>query len=692
MGEREELLRLVDEEFEEKLKEKTEGADEDKDSSDEEEDEEEDDEDDECVLKGKSTSLSAYFRVARNMMSMVFKDKFEANPGGDQQPELRDVEDEFWRLVQERDCHMQVQQGSIDTGSGSDGYGFPTSRNSSCGRHPWNLKILSNNRRSLLRTMGPVMGVTIPTLHVGMLFTTACWYRDPHGLPWIEYHHTGAPKIWFGIPDSHSIAFYTAMKQMAPNFCRKKKIWLTQDTVMMPPNLLVKHGVSVSRCIQEEGQFIVVFPKAYSSTINTGYSVSESVYYATNDYLKIAREEFENIRDSRDPMLFPMPKLLLCIASDDKSSNSTLKIIKPLLEKMRDNEYVKRTMIQDLGVKGTERLALKNKKSQQEEDEYECETCSANLYVSFVCDVKEDQYYCLDCAVKYLQSKKASQRKHCKLLYTHSKEEISSIIKDVNKRLDNDSDDSSDSDSDTEIKTKRISELSKEQQKKKTTPENVPKVSSPPPANSGSRPKLAGPNVPPGTSINVSSFSLVKHATKKALAVDKTKSGKTTKTKAEPVTSEEDDDNDENTSEEDSEDSEVQISREAIKKAQKIKEKEKSGKTTSKAASSKKKPPTPPPKKSSTPKGTPKSPPPSKASSSKKSKSSKDPKPGPSSSRATRGGSSATSRGGRNNKARKASSSKTGNLASELLDMLLSTDNDSNASDSEMDSSDEAWK
>ena len=70
--------------------------------------EEEDDEDDECVLKGKSTSLSAYFRVARNMMSMVFKEKFEANPGGDQQPELRDVEDEFWRLVQERDCHMQV--------------------------------------------------------------------------------------------------------------------------------------------------------------------------------------------------------------------------------------------------------------------------------------------------------------------------------------------------------------------------------------------------------------------------------------------------------------------------------------------------------------------------------------------------------------------------------------------------------
>ena len=39
--------------------------------------------------------------------------------------------------------------------------------------------------------MGSVMGVTVPTLHVGMLFTSSCWYRDPHGLPWIEYLHTG---------------------------------------------------------------------------------------------------------------------------------------------------------------------------------------------------------------------------------------------------------------------------------------------------------------------------------------------------------------------------------------------------------------------------------------------------------------------------------------------------------------------
>ena len=81
--------------------------------------------------------------------------------------------------------------------------------------------------------MGPVMGVTVPTLNVGMVFTSGCWYRDPHGLPWVEYHHTGAPKVWYGVPDSHGIAFYTAMKQLVPTFCRNKKIWLPADTAMV---------------------------------------------------------------------------------------------------------------------------------------------------------------------------------------------------------------------------------------------------------------------------------------------------------------------------------------------------------------------------------------------------------------------------------------------------------------------------
>ena len=64
-------------------------------------------------------------------------------------------------------------------------------------------------------------------------------------------------------------------------------------------------------------------------------------------------------------------------------------------------------------------------------------------------DVKEDTYYCLEHAIEYLQERKASQRKHCKLLYTHSKEEVSAIVKMVNARIvDTEEEESSEDDRD----------------------------------------------------------------------------------------------------------------------------------------------------------------------------------------------------------------------------------------------------
>ena len=126
-----------------------------------------------------------------------------------------------------------------------------------------------------------------------------------------------------------------------------------------------------------------MFPRSYTSSFCAGYSIAESVYFAPRDYLDFAETEFENIRDSNEPMMFPLSKLLLSIAKDEKSRKGTLRKVKPYLESIRDHEYIKRTMISDMGVKHSERITLRTKK-QEEDDEYECETCSANLYVSFV--------------------------------------------------------------------------------------------------------------------------------------------------------------------------------------------------------------------------------------------------------------------------------------------------------------------
>nr|CAD7432382.1 unnamed protein product [Timema monikensis] len=255
-------------------------------SSDSNEEEVDDiqDESEECIVKGRNMPLNAFYRIARNTMSMWFRQP---------EPPATEVEQEFWKHVMTRQCHVCVHSGSID--SSGWGYGFPCSKNSPFARHPWNLKVLTNNSGSVLRSMGPIMGVTVPTLHVGMLFTTCCWYRDPHGLPWIEYLHTGASKIWYGIPDEYSCSFRSALEKLVPRYCRDRTIWLPSDTAMVPPSLLVKEGVSLCHTVQEPGQFILVFPRAFTSSVCTGYLVSESVYFAQPNWLTTAEQVFKGV-------------------------------------------------------------------------------------------------------------------------------------------------------------------------------------------------------------------------------------------------------------------------------------------------------------------------------------------------------------------------------------------------------------
>lgn len=223
-----------------------------------------------------------------------------------------------------------------------------------------------------------------------MVFSACCWYRDPHGLPWIEYLHTGGSKIWYAIPNSTSDMFHSALKGLVPNYCKNKELWLPSDTVMVPPSLLVENNVSLCRTVQDPGQFVVVFPKAFTSSISTGYVVSESVYFAPPYWLKTARSLFDALRNSREPSMFSLDRLILNIASDGRCNTEILRQIIPHLQALCDNEREKRLKLRNLGMMESERMPLpdtgnrKKKRLQGEEGDYECEICRMNLFVSMV--------------------------------------------------------------------------------------------------------------------------------------------------------------------------------------------------------------------------------------------------------------------------------------------------------------------
>lgn len=71
-------------------------------------------------------------------------------------------------------------------------------------------------RDSLLRLLrGDVPGVTSPVLHAGMLFTAEPWHTADHDLYAVSYLHTGAPKVWYGVPAPAAAAFERAAGEAA---------------------------------------------------------------------------------------------------------------------------------------------------------------------------------------------------------------------------------------------------------------------------------------------------------------------------------------------------------------------------------------------------------------------------------------------------------------------------------------------
>lgn len=384
----------------------------------------------ECVTKGRTMSLSVFQRIARNTMSMWYK----------QDPSDEEVEKDYWGMVIDQKRHVCVHAGNID--SSVHGSGFPTNRVIPFAKHPWNLKVFTNNPGTVLRCMGPVSGVTIPTLHLSMLFTTGCWYRDPHCLPWIEYLHTGANKIWYSVPAQSSQRFHTAMKDIMPQVCKDSVIWLPSDCAMVPPALLVENGCPLSRTVQEKGQFVVIFPGAFTSTIACGYSVSESVYFATKDWLLTASQCFQHIKASCEPPTFSLERLLLGIGTDLKEDLETCQRTLPLLRRMCDEEERYRRQLSDLGLRAVERVPkeegvdrrkVKRPRLRNEENEQGCETCRISCHVSMVVNMHDDTLYCLEHAVQSLQK---GNLKSWKLLYSYDMDELMSIVQKLESHIE----------------------------------------------------------------------------------------------------------------------------------------------------------------------------------------------------------------------------------------------------------------
>ncbi|KAA0203502.1 hypothetical protein HAZT_HAZT007959 [Hyalella azteca] len=363
-----------------------------KDSSDDESESDSEDEYEtlDCFTTGKSISLSAFYRLARNTTAQWLPD-----------PNGLEVDERYWSIVTEGTRHVCVHEASLDTSE--HGYGFTSPKNSPSAKHPWNLKNLCQSSSTILRSMGNVIGVTSPTLHVGMLFSSVCWYRDPHSLPWIEYLHSGASKIWYGVASSAEEKLREAMSELVPEFVKDSPIWLPSDTTMVDPTSLSESGVPVCRVVQEPGQFVLVFPGAFTASLCTGYLIAESAFFARHHYFERAEKCFALLAKCREPAMFSLERLVVCVAGDARASVETLTKARPLLANIVSKHSKLWQQLQELGV-------LK------------------------ALDSKDGAMYCLEHALE-LATNCPSAVEHCTLLYRYTVGELKALEKQMDDKL-----------------------------------------------------------------------------------------------------------------------------------------------------------------------------------------------------------------------------------------------------------------
>lgn len=84
----------------------------------------------------------------------------------------------------------------------------------------------------------------------------------------------------------------------------------------LSPSILKSEGVPVFRCVQNPGEFILTFPRAYHSGFNCGFNCAEAVNVAPVDWLPHGHNAIELYREQARKTSISHDKLLLGAARD----------------------------------------------------------------------------------------------------------------------------------------------------------------------------------------------------------------------------------------------------------------------------------------------------------------------------------------------------------------------------------------
>ncbi|KAL7588363.1 hypothetical protein Lser_V15G35744 [Lactuca serriola] len=376
------------------------------------------------------------------------------------EPSVETIEGEYWRMVEKPSEQVEVLYGA-DLETGTFGSGFPKESNQiqiqiqipggpheKFVRSGWNLNNLPRLPGSVLSyESSDISGVLVPWLYIGMCFSSFCWHVEDHHLYSMNYMHFGASKLWYGVPGKDAIKLEAAMRKNLPDLFAEQPDLLHKLVTQLSPSILKSEGVPVFRCVQNPGEFILTFPRAYHSGFNCGFNCAEAVNVAPVDWLPHGQNAIELYREHARKTSISHDKLLLGASRDAvkahwelnllrRNTPSNLKwkdvcgkdgVLSKALKARVEMERVRR----EFHCKGSQ--VLKMEESFDDKSERECSVCFFDLHLSAAgCHrCSPVKYSCLNHAKQFCSCSSASKF----FLFRHDINDLSILVEALEGKL-----------------------------------------------------------------------------------------------------------------------------------------------------------------------------------------------------------------------------------------------------------------
>ena len=292
------------------------------------------------------------------------------------------IEAIFWDSVNKGDRHVASYAGTLDL------LANPQSYQSSKAKVAWKMPTLYQHEKSALRSLGKVSNVSSPFLLAESVFATnGEWELGRHGFHTLSYLHAGSEKVWYTIDSSSN-----------PDFVKILDESQSRNSFVTPTELITK-GVNVKRCIQREGQFVIVEPGSFRFTLTTGYSLSEVVSFAPMVWFQTMNGfDFHSDRMVETKMLIAHANEAVktvgrCCCQDKHA------LLSSSLNNLKANIVNSQEKLEKAGI-----TTFKYAKNASTRDVLFCEECDSECYVLDVTISDTDEAYCLPHAVKLKRS------------------------------------------------------------------------------------------------------------------------------------------------------------------------------------------------------------------------------------------------------------------------------------------------